>query len=99
MPFLQASRFTNFYRQCTATGLLLTLSAGIASAENRPSYIPGEINISMKRSATGDANAKWSPGKTVNLISLLGGDAEIVKTLERIPGIHTAERNGVYTAQ
>jgi hypothetical protein len=32
-------------------------------------------------------------------VKAAGSDAEIVKTLERIPGIHTAERNGVYTAQ
>lgn len=28
-----------------------------------------------------------------------GSDAEIVKTLEHIPGIHTAERNSEYKAQ
>jgi len=74
--------------------LILSIAlVGAAGAQDAdpPRYpyeaVPGEIVISFIKSAGRQSDATWSPGESVNLLSLLGEGTRIVHTMKGLDGI------------
>jgi len=81
--------FRAFRHWSIAAGLSLTATAMSVQAQDRLPYdaVPGEIVIGMKRTSTPGGATQWSPGKTVNLLSLLGDDARVIREISSVDGI------------
>ena len=83
------STHPTFRHWSIAACLAITATVMPVEAQDRLPYnaVPDEIVIGMKRTSTSGETAQWSPGRTVNLLSLLGDDARVVREISAVDGI------------